>query len=319
MSNIPDPITRKEEYLYAAANGDSSGLPDPLTREEIYLKAIAENGGGGGGGGTDAKLKDALNVTETVGGVKSGKTYPQATELETIFRDMLNPVKNPTLTNPSASISATGAKLLEKGATLTTTVTVSFNRGSINPAYGTSGYRSGEATGYSLNGGAEQAGNTFSGVTISENNASLQAAVNYAAGEQPKDSSGNDYSSPLPAGSLNSNTITYEFVYAIWANVTTISTVQKQSLVSNSAKVKQFNYPATTVEYPETFDVPASMTVSAVEVLNTLSNTWEDARSQFTITDTTHEDAAGNTINYKRYTCNLGMALGARNVRVKWN
>lgn len=48
---LPNPITRKETYLNAAAGGSTSGdLPTPITREEEYLKAIAEGGGGGGGG-----------------------------------------------------------------------------------------------------------------------------------------------------------------------------------------------------------------------------------------------------------------------------
>lgn len=42
-------ITREEIYLRAAATGDTSNLPEPLTRTEEYLKYIAENGGGGGG------------------------------------------------------------------------------------------------------------------------------------------------------------------------------------------------------------------------------------------------------------------------------
>lgn len=60
---LPDPVTRKEQYLYAiATNGGGGGgaddyeklansmaIPDtPLTREEQYLDAIVKNGGGGG-------------------------------------------------------------------------------------------------------------------------------------------------------------------------------------------------------------------------------------------------------------------------------
>lgn len=272
----------------------------------------------GGGGGTSAELEAALDITRTVGGITSGDHYNAGTKLEQIFRDMLNPTDYPTLTNPSASLSATGAKLLEKGATLSTTFTVTFNRGSINPAYGTSGYRSGAATDYALNGGTAQAENTFS-VTVDETVTSYQATVNYAAGEQPKDSTGHDYSSPLAAGSVTSNTVSYEFVNAIWANTANISTVAKLSLVSKSAKQKDFNFPAQTVANPEVFDIPASWTVTAVQVKNDLSGAWEDAAAQFTVTDTTHDDAAGTSTAYKRYTFNLGYATGARSVRVKWS
>ena len=74
-----------------------------------------------------------IAVSVNCGGYKSGDTIPTGTSFEKIFQDMLNPVAYPTLTNPSASLTATGAKLLEVGAPLSTTFTISFNRGPINP------------------------------------------------------------------------------------------------------------------------------------------------------------------------------------------
>ena len=271
-----------------------------------------------GGSGGDATLSKELTVVKAVGGISVGTTYATGTALEKIFRDMLAPVLYPTLTNPSATITATGAKLLETGSTLNTTFTVIFDRGSISPAYGTSGKRSGNATGYSLNGGAVQAGNTFN-ATITSAQLNYQAAVNYAAGEQPKDSAGNNYSTPLPAGSVNSNIITYEFVDAIYANTLSADVMTKQDLVSRGDGSVQFDLPATTVANPEQIDIPGSWTVSKIEVLNTLSGQWEDATSQFTATTTSHNDAAGNPVSYNRYTCNLGMALGARSIKVLWS
>lgn len=266
----------------------------------------------------DDKLDAVLNVTKTVGGIASGTSFSAGTSFETLWRYLLNPVEYPTFTTPSASISATGAKLLETGDTLSTTITATLNRGTISPAYGTSGNRSGAATDYSLNGGSAQAENTFT-ETVTELNKTFQVEISYAAGEQPKDSIGGDYSSPLPAGSVTSNTITYEFVNALWANTAAIATVAKLALVSKSAKLKEFNFPAATVANPETFDVPASWTVTAVEVLNTLSNQWESCASEFTITDTTHEDAGGTSVAYKRYTNNLGYAMDSRKIRIKWS
>jgi len=243
------------------------------------------------GGGGIAALTNDLTATKTVGGVNAGKQYTAGTFLENIIRDILAPVLYPTFTNPSASISATGAKLLETGATLATTMSVSFNQGTINPAYGTSGKRSGAATGYSLNGGTAQVSNTFN-VTVTSAQLTYRATVDYAQGEQPKDSAGNNYSTPLPAGSVNSNTITYEFVDAMYANTSSAATMTKQSLVSKSAGSKQFSLVATTAADPEQIDVPGSWTVSKIEVLNTLSGKWEDATSQFTKTTTSHDDAA---------------------------
>lgn len=50
MANIPDPITRKEQY-YSYMAGESSYLPEPITREEHYLYYLCINGIGGGDSG----------------------------------------------------------------------------------------------------------------------------------------------------------------------------------------------------------------------------------------------------------------------------
>lgn len=263
-------------------------------------------------------LDVAVTVTKDVGGIIAGTTYPIGTTYDELWTELLSPTLYPTLTAPSAILSATGDKLLEKGSTLTTTMTVDFDRGSINPAYGTNGYRSGTASSYSLNAGATQASNAFV-VTVSESTTSYQASVNYAAGEQPKDSSGADYGEALPAGNVATNIINYEFVDALWANTATIAVIDKLDLVSADAKIKIFQFPAATVANPEVFDVPASWTITAVEVLNTLSNQWETCATEFSITDVTHPDASDTSVNYKRYTCNLGYDMGVRQIRIKWS
>lgn len=269
----------------------------------------------GGGGGS---LETELTVSKSTGGIESGTVYAVGTSYDLLWHDLLDPVAYPTLTAPSASLTATGVKLLETGSTLSTTMTIAFNRGSISPAYGTSGYRSGAAIDYTLADGTPQSTNTFS-VTVTSAKTSYQGSVSYAAGEQPKDSKGNNYSTPLAAGSVNTNTLSYEFVDALWANTSAITTVAKLALVSKSTKLKRFDFPAQTIANPEIFDVPASWTVTAVEVLNTLSNQWEDCSSEFTITDTTHNDASGTSVAYKRYTDNRGYNAGARAVRIKWS
>ena len=281
-SNLPDPVTREEIYLKdIAENGGGGGggttnynnlnnkpqingttLSGNKTTEDLIpigdglqfnedgeLEAV-------GGGGGSADLTSDLTASVTVGGVTSGTTFEEGTPLENVVRNILSPTLYPSFTNPSASMSATGAKLIEKGGSLAVVFTITFNRGTINPAYGTSGYRAGAATDYTLD-GTTQSGNTFE-KTITEAKTSYTGSVAYAQGEQPKDSNGNNYDSPLPAGSANTNAVTYEFVNAIWANTTNISTVAKLSLVSKSTKQRDMTFPAQTVANPEIFDIPAS-------------------------------------------------------------
>ena len=269
-------------------------------------------------GGTPAELTDDVEAAITVGGIEAGTEYAEGTPLETIIKDLICPTLYPTLVAPSASLSGTGDKLLEAGATQSVTLTATFNRGSITPSYGTSGYRSGAAIGYTLNSGTSQAGNTWT-ETVSSSNKTFQASVAYAAGEQPKDSKGGNYESPLAAGSVSTGTVSYDFVDAMWANTAAIGTVAKLSLVAKSTKQRDMVFPAATVANPEVFDIPTSWTVTAVQVKNDLSGQYEDASEQFTVTDTTHNNAAGTSVSYKRYTFNMGMDIGSRTVRVKWS
>jgi len=271
----------------------------------------------GSGGGSGA-LANALTAAVDVGGIEAGDTFAAGTSFETLWNSLLNPTLYPAFTNPSVSLAGSGNKLLETGATLAVTLTATFNRGTINPAYGTSGYRSGAVTGYVLNGGTSQVENTWS-ETVTANNKTFKVVASYAAGEQPKDSKGNNYSTPLAAGSVESGNVTYDFVDAMWANTSAIGTISKLSLVAKSAKQRDMQFPAQTVANPEVFDMPASWAVTAVQVKNDLSGQYEDAADQFTVTDTTHNDAAGNSVAYKRYTFNKGFDTGARTVRVKWS
>ena len=303
--DIPDPVgpvgTTDYNQLYNRPMINSVLLAGDKTSEQLKIE------------GGDASLSADLTASKTVGGITSGKKYNKGDKLEGIFRDMLNPVEVPSLTGPSATISAAGGTLVEEGETTQKTLTISFNRGSISPAYGTSGNRAGAATGYSINGGASQAGGTFT-VSVNESNKNFTGRVDYAQGEQPKNSIGEDYDSPLPAGYVNTVALAFEVVAALWSNQANITTVAKEALISKSTKLKRFDFPAQTAENPEIFDVPASWSVTAVELLNTLNNQWVDCRSEFNITDTTH-----GTTAYKRYIYNGGDATGARSVRIKWS
>lgn len=73
------PNTREEMY-YSAAVGETatSSLPEPVTRKEMYLNAIA-NGSGGGGGFTP--------TTEQLAAINSGIT---ATDVEQIATNKTN-------------------------------------------------------------------------------------------------------------------------------------------------------------------------------------------------------------------------------------
>lgn len=263
-------------------------------------------------------IKDDLDVSKTVGGCVSGMHYEEGTTLERIFRDMLNPTEYPTFINPSASIVGSGNHILETGSSTQITIAAILHRGSIDPAYGTSGYRSGPPDKYSFNDGPQTTVDICQ-ETVTEQNNTFNVVIFYEAGEQPKDSKGNDYDSPLPAGSVRSSNLVYEFVDAMWANTASINTIAKLSLVSKSAGNYIFDFPPQTVANPEVFDIPASWTVGTIQVLNEMSGKYEDCSQEFDISNVSHDNAGGVSVAYKRYTDNRGYSAGARKIKVTWS
>lgn len=74
--NLPEPVTREEMYLNKAATGSGSIPSEPITREEMYLEALAQGGGGGGGDVSVVPLTVTDNGVYTA---PSGKAYSPVT------------------------------------------------------------------------------------------------------------------------------------------------------------------------------------------------------------------------------------------------
>lgn len=64
--SLPEPITRKEQYLAKAAGGEGE-IPEPITREEMYLKEIADNSGSGVSSYEELTDKPSIGGTELSG------------------------------------------------------------------------------------------------------------------------------------------------------------------------------------------------------------------------------------------------------------
>lgn len=316
-----DPLV-KETAQMTIRNGSISTVT-PILESGVKIAEITVDGEvksiyAPEGGGGSSVLTNEMTVTKAVGGVSAGKHYDAGVTLETIIRDMLSPVLYPTLTNPSATLSVPGTTLLEYGTVINKTFTCAFSQGSINPAYGTNGKRSGPAETYSLNGGTPQSGNTFT-EEVSELNRTFKVNVTYAEGPQPKDSAGNNYSSPLPAGNVDSNIITYDFTYALWSNAADSTSIVRMDLVKQSDGQRVINFGACDEAHPEVFDIPTNWGLTAIKVKNDLTGNWDVCTEDFTSSSITHKDAADNDVNYTRYTCNLGYDMGPREIRVEWS
>lgn len=232
--------------------GDLTALT--TTDKSDLVSAINEVNAKEAGSGSGSLAK-AITAAIEVGGIDAGDSFAIGTNYDDMWDALLNPTLYPTFTDPSASLSYAVDTYYEVGATIASkTATVSLNRGVINPAYGTSGYRSGAATGYAIStSGADTEysdSNTTGLFTVSaltkssKGSITVTATASYGAGEQPKDSKGNNYSTALAAGSKTASK-TMQFILPYYYGKSSSATVSNFTGLTKSVTAKgqkQFNF-----------------------------------------------------------------------------
>jgi hypothetical protein len=178
----------------------------------------------------DDTLAEDIKSSYTIGALNAGNTLTSGSNLTTILKTLLQNVFFPTFSNPSGTLiarttftptSPVGASTskVEIGTSTLVNLQASFSRGSINGKNNASGVwqtgsgndqnsRSGIAHSYVIDGtnvGSSTSRVTSSNVTIQSTN-SWSGTIHHLEGPQPTDSSGANYLSPLPAGSVNIST-----------------------------------------------------------------------------------------------------------------
>jgi hypothetical protein len=236
---------------------------------------------------------------------------------------MLYPELFPSLSNPSNSFSLSQSGLQEIGLITALNFSASFSRGSISPAYGTSGFRSGlpnlyvyTGTGVSDNASTSLTDTeTVAAYTIIAGSQSWTGAVDYDAGEQPLSSKGNNYNSPLPAGTASPNSQTITGVYPPFATTVAIATLTKQSLQTMTSLIEVDMQPEVAAGPKQTIDIPnAWSAITGLQQWNTLSNAWDVIALGGFTTSATTQTIQGNVINYTQYVHNGG-TIGGRQLR----
>ena len=174
-------------------------------------------------GNYSSSLSSTVSTVEKLGGIAASTTVAQLTgkSYNEIFDTLIFPTVNPTFTNPSASISLKSySNIQEIGAVAPTTANfnVSFNAGAINLAGKKQNNRAGaqniEASKI-LYGSSNDIIQKIIGLNKIEDLPETVVAgamdyyyrAVYAQGPQPKDSKGNNYQTPLPAGSVDSSKV----------------------------------------------------------------------------------------------------------------
>ena len=282
-----------------------------------------------------------------------GKSFQEMMDL------MLYPTLFPSLQNPSSGFNITttpaiGGTLREIGTVYNTTSTKinlssTFNRGSINPAYGTNGFRSGLPNAYNYTGpgsvptpqsstSTSNNTNTTVSYTIVQGNQSWQSSVSFDAGQQPLDSIGGNFNSPLSAGTTSNSSRTLVGVFPIFATTAALGTATKQSLRTMGGSVQIGTGVGSSIVLvtesggggqKQFIDVPTAWPASnldGAQQFSTLSNTFEPADNStggqaaafatWTATNITKTIQGVSNIAYTRYTNNTPTSIGARQIRL---
>ena len=278
-----------------------------------------------------------------VGGIPKDTTYFLTEKtFAQVMQDMFYPLEVPSFTPPSNSLTDNVTpNLQEIGDTLSITLTSYFNRGSINPAYGTSGFRSGIPTSVDFSGpdvSIVYSSNPSSGKThtftydVSKGYQTWLSSWTYEAGEQPKDSKGNDFGSPLPSGKTSYAPTQLEGVYPIYATTNSIISLDKQSLTSMELKedvdidmVAEPPFGTARQKFEIAQDWIHDSSILGIQNYNSLEQEWkyEGDSPAASLTKWTPSFAGtriigGESIPYVRYTYNNADKSGAVTIRLKF-
>lgn len=268
------------------------------------------------------KMPTLNGTTELTGFTSIGKlTDPSLIEgktAEEILLMMLYGIVSPTLTNPSFSVILKddmapliiGRESLVEGA-------LTFDRGSIDPAFGTSGYRVGAVKGYTINGETIDTNVTsydFSiAVTPTSDIVTLDCSVSYAAGEQPLNSVGKEFGSAFPAGKI-SKTLEIAAHYPLYTADGAEQTFIWFEEEDGSGYLASFASEAGGGQR-QSFAVSPETTVVGVKSYNTLTQRWEWLGSQTAAVSLTYFDTSLINDEYILYTYN-STPVGARDLKV---
>lgn len=259
-------------------------------------------------------LADDIATVNALGGIPAGTTVAQLKNktFSQLFDELIFPTVNPTFEAPTASLSlkstSTTPIIQEVGTTgASVPVVASFNTGYNPGAIKIAGVKK------QNRGGDLQSDESFIYINntptnktfpteIPEGIISYKYRAAYAQGPQPLDSKGNNYQTPLPAGTVDSDAVIISGVYPYFTNKDNNSTFAKLSLtIYNSLSVVKFK-----AEGPNkhAFKIPAKYTLTKVELLNTLSGKYENyGIDKFTKT-TENIEVQGKQVSYAVYTRN---------------
>ena len=235
-----------------------------------------------------SETTEDVTSTTTVGAINAGETVPAGTNIQELTELLLNKTFYPTFVNPTFGLT-NNAGLREVGSSFSVTLTFNFNRGQIlgkldngiwNPTM-LQDYIAGIATSYLLNGVSGSNNSTAFNVTTILGTNTLNGSVTYGAGAQPKDSKGNNFESPFPAGTSPVQSTSFEGIYPYfyYKSLSPITPAIMQSAIANGQATKVVASSTGTITIPFVANgeyiavaYPATSTTKTIWYVNTLDN-----------------------------------------------
>ena len=274
----------------------------------------------------DEEIGSEIKVTQAVGALATNKTFDATTKLKDILKQMLQKEMQPTVTQPSVSLTFASAKAYEVGTKITPSYSAKLNAGSYSygPATGIT------ATSWSVSAtGVETplttATGSFPEITVTEGmNYKVTAVATHEAGADPVTNLGNpaDASKKIAAGtkSATSGSITSfrSFFYGTkTTGLDSYDSAAVRALTNGNAKAepnKQFNITIPAGTKQVVIAVPAARSLKSV--INVGLSRGEVADT-FVASTVDVEGANGYTAApYKVYVFNSSTALDANTYEV---
>lgn len=255
-------------------------------------------------GSYESSLDPSVATVEKLGGINTGTTVAQLTgkSYDEIFDTLIFPTVNPTFTAPTASISLKSYQNIQEiGANAPTEANfdVSFSAGVITLAGKIQNNRAGAQD-------MEASKILYSSSKVESLPEKVVAGAmdyyyraDYAKGPQPKDSKGNNYKTPLAAGSVDSSKATVTGYRAAYAGLVSTNTITEEVIKGMTKTVsakKTIKVSGPISEQYVCFAAPAGWTVSNIKDSNNF-----DVTSSYTTSTVEVTGLDGQAVNYTVY------------------
>lgn len=300
---------------------------DKILVNKEYVDLVA----GSASGGTMSMFYGEVSGNIEVGGIDVDINFSAGKTMQEMWYMLLYPELFGDFTNPNLSFTILPNNLQEIGNEIDLTFKAIFNQGKIDPQYqSASDKRSGlpntyTYVGYGIAGSTPKTSlsdtKSIVGYTVLDGKQEWELTVNYDAGVQPKSNKGNDYDSPLSAGSINKK-VSFNGVYPIYGTINDIDTSDKINLVEKNST---FNIDLVEDRVDNTvkksFDIPDGWNnVTTIFEFNPVSSNYDINVDllNFDISTEVHDvNLNEQNIAYKRYTL-IGPKKGATKYKISF-